>query len=155
MPRQRGAVRRRPDAVGPTSASASSSLPSSSMAATAGLGATDEKLLEPVLRLDRPTAGDLARKTGLAPASVTRAVDRLVAKGLVQRSRDPDDARRVRVAAVPALVQKLFSRQFTGLLSRLSELYVSLDDPQLATVVKVLERMARIQAEEAVRVGES
>ena len=49
------------------------------------------------LRGGPQTVGRLGAEVGLAPASVTRLVDRLEKRGLVARSRDPEDRRRVDV----------------------------------------------------------
>jgi len=49
------------------------------------------------LRGGPQTVGRLGAEVGLAPASVTRLVDRLEKRGLVARSRDAEDRRRVDV----------------------------------------------------------
>lgn len=49
------------------------------------------------LRGGPQTVGRLGAEVGLAPASVTRLVDRLEKRGLVARSRDVEDRRRVDV----------------------------------------------------------
>ena len=46
--------------------------------------------------------GELGGELGLAPPSVTRIVDRLEERGLIERRRDPDDRRRVVAAILPA-----------------------------------------------------
>lgn len=45
---------------------------------------------------------DLADEMGVAPSTITKAVDRLVAKGLAARQQDPDDGRVYRVALTEA-----------------------------------------------------
>ena len=49
------------------------------------------------LRNGPTTVGKLGMEVGLSPASVTRLVDRLEKRGLVARSRDEEDRRRVGV----------------------------------------------------------
>jgi DNA-binding MarR family transcriptional regulator len=49
------------------------------------------------LRNGPETVGKLGAEVGLSPASVTRLVDRLEKRGLVARSRDAEDRRRVDV----------------------------------------------------------
>ncbi len=49
------------------------------------------------LRNGEVTVGRLGAEVGLSPASVTRLVDRLEKRGLVSRSRDAEDRRRVDV----------------------------------------------------------
>lgn len=53
------------------------------------------------LRETPKTTGELGRELGLAPASMTRVVDRLEERRLVQRTRDEDDRRRVLLAIRP------------------------------------------------------
>lgn len=48
------------------------------------------------------TPGALSRELGLASASTTQVIDRLAARGLVERAADPADRRRVLVAVTPA-----------------------------------------------------
>lgn len=55
---------------------------------------TDYKALGILERLGPLSAGDVARRTGLAPASVTDLIDRLEQKGFVRRVRGSTDRRR-------------------------------------------------------------
>lgn len=48
------------------------------------------------------TAGQLNRAAMITSGAITNRVDRLTAKGLVQRTPDPDDRRSVRVQLTPA-----------------------------------------------------
>jgi DNA-binding MarR family transcriptional regulator len=56
------------------------------------------------------TAGDLARRLGLSAASMTRLLERLESRGLVQRTMDIEDRRRVLVELTEA------GRETTGTL---------------------------------------
>jgi DNA-binding MarR family transcriptional regulator len=61
-----------------------------------GLGPSDLRCLDWLA--DGPkTAGQLSKATGLRPAATTALIDRLVAKGLVERIRDDTDRRQVLV----------------------------------------------------------
>jgi DNA-binding MarR family transcriptional regulator len=61
-----------------------------------GLGPSDVRCLDWLA--DGPkTAGQLSKATGLRPAATTALVDRLVAKGLVERVREDTDRRQVLV----------------------------------------------------------
>src|SRR3712207_9587219 len=66
-----------------------------SVAARQGLSASEEKALDLLERAGPLTAGELARQTGLAPASVTGVVNRLERKGFARRIPNPDDRRSV------------------------------------------------------------
>src|SRR5687767_13752894 len=61
---------------------------------------TDYKALGMLERLGALSAGDIAKHTGLATASVTNLIDRLENKGFVRRVRDADDRRRVLIEPV-------------------------------------------------------
>ena len=62
-----------------------------------GLGPSDLKCLD--LARDEPdlTAGRLAAATGLSASAVTSVLDRLERAGLIERVRDTDDRRKVRI----------------------------------------------------------
>jgi DNA-binding MarR family transcriptional regulator len=61
-----------------------------------GLGPSDVRCLDWLA--DGPkTAGQLSKATGLRPAATTALIDRLVAKGLVERVRNATDRRQVLV----------------------------------------------------------
>ena len=51
-------------------------------------------MLHFIHRAGRVTASELTRSIGVDSTAVTRMIDRLEAKGLVSRSKDPDDGRR-------------------------------------------------------------
>jgi len=74
-----------------------------------------------------PTIGELAGYLLLRPHSTVELVDRAAAAGLVERARDPDDGRVVRVRLTEAgdrILQELTPAHLT----RLNELAVVLDD---------------------------
>jgi DNA-binding MarR family transcriptional regulator len=64
------------------------------------LNPTDYKTVSMLERLGPMSAGEIARWTGLAAASVTDLVDRLERKGFVRRASDPADRRRVMIEPV-------------------------------------------------------
>src|SRR5215469_10642105 len=65
------------------------------LAESRGLSFIEAKALDLLERFGPLTAGELSTRSGLAPASVTGLVDRLVRKGVVRRSPHPRDGRRV------------------------------------------------------------
>lgn len=69
-----------------------------------GLSRGDLRCLN-LLEMGPMTPTRIASRLGLSTGSVTALIDRLEAKGLVKRSRDPSDRRGVLVAATP----KVFS----------------------------------------------
>ena len=60
-----------------------------------GVGVTDVKCYS-ILRQTGPiTAGELGERVGLTTGAITGVIDRLEQAGLVERTRDPNDRRRV------------------------------------------------------------
>ncbi|GHG23557.1 MarR family transcriptional regulator [Amycolatopsis bullii] len=68
------------------------------IAATRGLSAVETKVLDYLARFGSQTPKELARLSGLAPASVTAMIDRLEGKGIVNREPHPDDRRKILIA---------------------------------------------------------
>ena len=60
-----------------------------------GVNRTDGRCLDVIDQRPGLTAGELAEAVGLSRGAVTTALDRLEQRGLVTRSRDPGDRRRV------------------------------------------------------------
>lgn len=97
----------------------------SALAAHVGLGPVEEKALD-LLQRDGPLSpGQLARRTGLAPASVTGLLDRLQTRGFVVRVRDSRDGRRLLVEVDVDRVGNI-AALFDDLSRRLDEFYASL-----------------------------
>src|SRR5215813_9793797 len=71
------------------------------LAARQELSATEEKALDLLERFGPLTAGQLAQRSGLAPASVTGLVDRLERKGFARRVPHPVDKRSVLIEVCP------------------------------------------------------
>ncbi len=64
---------------------------------------------------DAPTIGDLATRLRIRPHSAGELVDRLVESGLVVRSHDADDRRRVRLALTAVAEERLADLSFIHL----------------------------------------
>lgn len=117
-----------------------------------GLGPTDHKALDVLLRHGPLTAGEISGHTGLASASVTSLVDRLEAKGFVRRAGDPTDRRRVIVEPVPERVAEL-AALFVSFKQGLIQLLERYDETQLATIRDFLDTSAAVLREETVRLA--
>lgn len=118
-----------------------------------GLPPTDYKTVSVLERLGPLTAGDIARHTGLASASVTSLIDRLVEKGFVERVDDPDDRRRVRVEVQREHLDSL-RKQVPSPGRSLARLWDAYSDEQLRTIADFLERNAARLREETAGVAE-
>jgi DNA-binding MarR family transcriptional regulator len=108
---------------------------------------TDYKVLGILERLGPMTAGEIARHSGLATASVTNLIDRLEQRGFARRVRDTDDRRRVLVESVQDRLtagRSLFAstrRSLAALLEKYS-------DAELALIGDFLSRNAERLREE-------
>ncbi len=90
-----------------------------------GLTGPQLQLLKELGRQDDRSLGEVARALHLSQATITGIVDRLEAKGLVARTRDPLDKRRIRVVlteaarqlleSAPSVLQEHFTRALQGL----------------------------------------
>ena len=110
----------------------------------AGLSLTESKALEVITRDGPVTPADLARLTGLTPASVTALLDRLERKKVARRLPHPTDGRRFLVEIDPEHLQR--SRElFTDLVLSLKELSGEFTDDELATVSRFLHGAAELQ----------
>jgi DNA-binding MarR family transcriptional regulator len=121
----------------------------SALATQLGLHPTDYKALGVLNRLGPMSAGDLGRHTGLAAASVTNLIDRLVAKGFLRREPDPTDRRR---ALLHAEIDDLADNEFFASWQRsAAKVWQRYSDTELAVILDFLtdtaERLrARTQA---------
>jgi len=115
------------------------------VAAKQGLSATEEKALDLLDRSGPLTAGELARRSGLAPASVTGLIDRLERKGFVRRVPNPDDRRSVLVEVEAERVFASMAPLFADWVRSLEELYAGYTDEQLETILHFLIEAARRQ----------
>lgn len=125
----------------------------SAIAGLLDLHPTDYKALGILDRLGPQSAGELAERTGLAPASVTNLIDRLEGKGFVRRVPDPKDKRRT---IVEAERKRLTAADTLFGLTRksLAKLFETYDDRDLAVIADFLERNGARLREETRRVAQ-
>jgi DNA-binding MarR family transcriptional regulator len=115
------------------------------LAAKRGLSATEEKALDLLDRFGPLTAGELARRAGLAPASVTGLVDRLERKGFARRVPHPRDGRSVLVEVDHERVMASLGPLFADWFRSLDELWAGYSDEQLELILHFLTEVARRQ----------
>ncbi|MGA8038737.1 MAG: MarR family transcriptional regulator [Acidimicrobiia bacterium] len=116
-----------------------------------GVNRTDGRCLDIVDQRGPMTAGDLAREVGLTTGAATTMVDRLVTAGLLERSGDPHDRRKVLVALTPEA--KRLAAEVYGPMAEASSPYVeALSDQDLLTIIRFLETSRRLNQELAGRV---
>jgi DNA-binding MarR family transcriptional regulator len=108
---------------------------------------TDYKTLGVLERLGPMSAGDIARQTGLATASVTNLIDRLERKGFARRVADARDRRRVLVEARVERVNAA-RKSFRSPSESLARLFERYSDTDLGVIADFLARnAARLRAE--------
>jgi DNA-binding MarR family transcriptional regulator len=115
------------------------------LAAKRGLSATEEKALDLLDRFGPLTAGELARRAGLAPASVTGLVDRLERKGFARRVPHPRDGRSVLVEVDHERVMASLGPLFADWFRSLDGLWAGYSDEQLELILHFLNEAARRQ----------
>jgi DNA-binding MarR family transcriptional regulator len=108
-----------------------------SIASLLDLHATDYKVLGILERSGPLSAGEIARESGLATASVTNLIDRLEQKGFVRRVADPTDRRRVMVEAIADRLSDARSL-FASTRRSLAELYDRYSDRDLSVIADFL-----------------
>ena len=106
------------------------------------LGAADLRCLDWLA--DGPkTAGTLATATGLRPAATTALLDRLEARGLVERFRDDDDRRRVLVRMTEEGARATYA-MYAPLVDEGQGLFTSLSVADLARMRDLLDAMREL-----------
>jgi DNA-binding MarR family transcriptional regulator len=112
-----------------------------SIASLLGVHTTDYKVLGILERVGPLSAGEIARRSGLATASVTNLIDRLEQRGFVRRVADPTDRRRVMVEAVADRLTDARAL-FASTRRSLTQLFERYSDRQLAVIADFLRHNA-------------
>jgi DNA-binding MarR family transcriptional regulator len=107
---------------------------------TGSIGFAHFRLLGALRRDGSLTASGLAAASDLSPATVTEMLDTLVGAGLVERQRDTDDRRVVRVHLTPA-GRKAFDAKRTRFVAAFSRELADLDAAALVSATVVLQRL--------------
>jgi DNA-binding MarR family transcriptional regulator len=116
-----------------------------------GLSATEEKALDLLERFGPLTAGELSKRSGLAPASVTGLINRLEGKGFARRIAHPSDRRSILVEVDADRVYAGMAPLFADWAGSLEELYAGYSDEQLELILHFLTEVARRQREATAR----
>jgi DNA-binding MarR family transcriptional regulator len=103
-----------------------------------------------LLMLEGPlTPSELARRTGLTHGgAITAVIDRLEAAGLVHRTRDRVDRRRVLVTPEADVLKQRISPAYERVSVRWHEYLATLDDDQVALLTEAIRVAAAIDREE-------
>ena len=119
-----------------------------------GLNVIDLRCLRLARETLEPTAGHLAKITGLTTGTITGLLDRLERGHFIRRERDPEDRRKVIVKVLPGGLQRL-ERIMAPLSEDMDKALQDFTTDELRAVVKFFEvtaaavsrQVARIHAE--------
>jgi hypothetical protein len=122
------------------------------VAKRAGLNSTDLQLTSLLMLFGPATPGELAERSGLtAGGAITAAIDRLEQAGIVVRSRDPHDRRRVIVTVNLEVVLGKVGAVYGAVGQRWAEYLNTLGDEQIAFADELFTRAAEFNHEETMR----
>ena len=124
---------------------ASAVLTNERIARSVGLNVVDFQTYGVLLRTDGPmTPGELSQATGLPSSTTTRVLDRLEAKGMVERRPDPADRRKVRVHAVQFHDQRV-EAAYDEILTQMEEVHAGFTVAELRTVLRYLNEVKNVR----------
>ncbi len=98
------------------------------------------------------TVGELAARLGLGAPATSALVDRLEAVGHVERTRDPNDRRRVTIAMRPQALE-LASDYFQPLGRTMAEAVAGVSDEDLRTTAEVVRKLMGAVVETRTKTG--
>jgi MarR family transcriptional regulator, 2-MHQ and catechol-resistance regulon repressor len=108
----------------------------------AGLGDSDFRVLEMLLHKGSLPVNTIGPKVNLTPGSISVAVDRLYAKGLVSRVEGAED-RRIRIVALTPSGKKLISPVFRKHAADIGEVFSELSLNELQELERLLKKVGR------------
>lgn len=108
----------------------------------AGLGQTDFSILETLLHKGTLPVNTLGKKLLLTSGSITTAVDRLVARGLVARA-DHENDRRVRLVELTKAGRKLIAPAFARHAHELETIVGALNAKERAALITLLKKLGK------------
>ncbi|MBI1224529.1 MAG: MarR family transcriptional regulator [Bacteroidetes bacterium] len=117
------------------------------IARKAGLTGTDHKYLGLILQKEEWTAGEIAQITNLTTGAVTGMIDRLEAKGLVNRKFDKTDRRKILVAPNLAATTELLTPLFADLHRKTTALLQTFSVEELQVIERYFNDATQIMNE--------
>ena len=105
------------------------------------LKGNDIECLDQIGRHGPISPGELGRRTGLHPATLTGILDRLERGGWIARERSPGDRRSVQLRALPDRGAELYGR-YAPMNSVMDGIFEGYTDEQLEVIVDFLRRTA-------------
>ena len=111
-----------------------------------GLGDSDFRVLEVLLHKGALPVNTIGPIVGLTPGSISIAVERLVARGLVSRVESPED-RRVRVVALTPRGRDLIVPAFRKHVGQMRRVFSQLSAEELRDLEVALKKVGKRAAE--------
>jgi len=108
----------------------------------AGLGDSDFRVLEVLLHKGSLPVNTIGPKVNLTPGSISVAVDRLYAKGLVSRVEAAED-RRIRIVALTPSGKKLIVPVFRRHAADIGNVFSELSSKELQELERLLKKVGR------------
>ena len=115
-----------------------------------GINASDLECLDLLAETGPVTAGGLAEHTGLTTAAVTGIIDRLEEGRFVQRTRDPNDRRKVVVQPMPDRIPEV-ARLYASLGQAMEQLRSRYSSEERALLLDFAARVNRVFEEETLK----
>jgi MarR family transcriptional regulator, 2-MHQ and catechol-resistance regulon repressor len=107
-----------------------------------GLGDSDFRVLAVLLHKGPLPVNVIGPKVNLTPGSISVAVDRLVAKGLVSRAESSED-RRVRIVALTPRGKGVITPVFRAHAATMEKVFAGLSSDELRQLEQQLKRVGR------------
>ncbi|MFF3321974.1 MarR family winged helix-turn-helix transcriptional regulator [Streptomyces sp. NPDC002889] len=117
-----------------------------------GINRTDLRCLDLVLGAEALSAGELSAALRLSPAATTTVIDRLERAGLVARTRDEANRRRVLVTPTDA-ARAAEAEVYLPVGEAGAEALGRYDEEQLAVILDFLRAAREVQEAQAARLG--
>lgn len=124
---------------------ASAVLTNERIARMIGLNVVDFQTYGVLLRHDGPmTPGQVSQSTDLPSSTTTRVLDRLEARGMVERRPDPDDRRKVWVQPVE-WYDKRVTDAYEGIVGQMEDVHTSFTVAELETALRYLRAIKDVR----------
>jgi DNA-binding MarR family transcriptional regulator len=124
---------------------ASAVLTNERIARSIGLNVVDFQTYGVLLRNGEPmTPGRLSQLTELPSSTTTRVLDRLEAKGMVERHPDPSDRRKIWVSALQFYDERV-DTAYSEILRQMDEAHAGFTAAELQTVLRYLSTIKNVR----------
>jgi len=107
-----------------------------------GIDDTDFRILEALLNKGPLPVNTIGPKVFLTPGSISVAIDRLLARGLVNRVESPED-RRVRIVSLTSKGEELIAPVFRKHAAEIRKVFADASPKELRTLETILKKIGK------------